>query len=104
MATNNNEQFRKSITHVINDAHLNALIKLQKAEQRLKENPRSYTLKEERIGALRAKQAYEHIKLHIDNGSFDSVEYWDKYLDPMSEFQRTLRNDKMKQKDNELIK
>ena len=104
MATNNNEQFRKSITQKINDCYERAVIAEKEADKRLKENPRSYTLKEEWMGALRTKQAYQHLVFDIDNGNFDSVEHWDKYLDPMSEYQISLRNDRIKQKDNELIK
>jgi hypothetical protein len=79
----NNGQFRKSITEVVNVSYNRAVVALRKAEERLKENPRSYTLKEEYMGALRTLQAYQHIHHHIANGGFDSVEYWDKYIDPM---------------------
>ena len=87
---NNNEQFRKSISEVINYSHIKAVISLQNIERELEKNPRSFQLKEERLGRLRTKQAYEHIKHHIDLGNFDSVEYWDKYIDPMSDFKKEL--------------
>lgn len=88
----NNEQFRKSITVVINKAENRAILILQKAEQALKENPRSCKCKEDRIGALRTLQAYQQLKWNITNGSFDSVEYYEKYIDPKSEYQRELEN------------
>lgn len=86
----NNEQFRKSITEVVNESHNRAIVALRKAEERLKENPRSFQLKEERMGALRTLQSYQHIHHHIANGNFDSVEYWDKYIDPMSDFKQNI--------------
>lgn len=91
----NNEQFRKSISEVVNYSHSKAVISLQKVERELEKNPRSFQLKEERLGRLREKQAYEHIKHHIDNGNFDSVEYWDKYIDPMSDFKKEMDNNPM---------
>ena len=81
----NNNQFRKSITEVVNNSYNRAELELTKAKERLKENPRSFQLKEEFMGALRTLQSYQHIHHHIANGNFDSVEYWDKYIDPMSE-------------------
>ena len=42
------------------------------------------------MGALRTLQAYQHIHNHIANGNFDSVEYWDKYIDPMSEHRQNI--------------
>jgi len=89
----NNEQFRKSITELVNKSHHRSVIKLRKVERELKKNPRSFTLKEERIGALRNLQSYEHIKYHIDCGSLDSVEYYDKFIDPLSDYQRELDKD-----------
>lgn len=86
----NNEQFRKSITEVINKSQSRAVADLQKAEKALKENPRSHKCKEDRIGALRTLQAYQHLWFHITNGNFDSVEYYEKYIDPMSEHQKEL--------------
>ena len=90
----NNNQFRKSITEVVNQSYNRALLELTKAEERLKENPRSFQLKEEFMGALRTLQAYQHIHHHIANGNFDSVEYWDKYIDPMSEHIQSLNKNK----------
>ena len=86
----NNEQFRKSIIETINSSHSRAVISLQKIDRELEKHPRSFQLKEERMGRLRTKQAYEHIKHHIDLGNFDSVDYWDKYIDPMSEHIQSL--------------
>lgn len=86
----NNNQFRKSITEVVNESYIRATIELRKAEIELEKNPRSFQLKEERIGALRTLQSYQHIHHHIDNGNFDSVEYWDKYIDPMSEHKQSI--------------
>ena len=86
----NNNQFRKSITEVVNQSYNRAELALRKAEERLKENPRSFQLKEEFMGALRTLQAYQHIHHHIANGNFDSVEYWDKYIDPMSDFKQNI--------------
>jgi diadenosine tetraphosphate (Ap4A) HIT family hydrolase len=86
----NNEQFRKSITEVVNESYNRAILELRKVEEKLKENPRSFQLKEERIGALRKLQSYQHIHHHIANGNFDSVEYWDKYIDPMSEHKQNI--------------
>ena len=90
----NNNQFRKSITEVVNQSYNRAELALRKAEERLKENPRSFQLKEEFMGALRTLQAYQHIHHHIANGNFDSVEYWDKYIDPMSEHIQSLNKNK----------
>ena len=87
---NNNNQFRKSITEVVSQSYNRAIVALRKAEDRLKENPRSFQLKEERMGALRKLQSYQHIHHHIANGNFDSVEYWDKYIDPMSEHKQNI--------------
>ena len=89
----NNEQFRKSITELVNSSHDNSVIALRKVERELEKNPRSYRLKEERIGRLRTLQSYQHIKYHIDNGNLDSVEYYDKYIDPMSDFKKELDKD-----------
>ena len=89
----NNEQFRKSITELVNSSHDNSVIALRKVERELEKNPRSYRLKEERIGRLRTLQSYQHIKYHIDNGNLDSVEYYDKYIDPMSDFKKELNKD-----------
>ena len=89
----NNEQFRKSITELVNSSHDNSVIALRKVERELEKNPRSYRLKEERIGRLRTLQSYQHIKHHIDNGNLDSVEYYDKYIDPMSDFKKELDKD-----------
>ena len=86
----NNNQFRKSITEVVNESHNRAIVALRKAEMELEKNPRSFQLKEERMGALRTLQSYQHIHHHIANGNFDSVEYWDKYIDPMSDFKKNL--------------
>jgi hypothetical protein len=86
----NNNQFRKSITEVVNQSYNRAILALRKVEIELEKNPRSYTLKEERMGALRTLQAYQHIHHHIANGNFDSVEYWDKYIDPMSEHKQNI--------------
>ena len=86
----NNEQFRKSITEVVNQSYNRALLALRKVEIELEKNPRSFQLKEERMGALRTLQAYQHIHHHIANGNFDSVEYWDKYIDPMSDFKKDI--------------
>ncbi len=86
----NNEQFRKSITQVIKDAYERAVISSTKADKRLKENPRSYTLKEEQIGALRTLQAYQHLVNDINNGDYDDIEYYNKYIDPMSEYQKEI--------------
>ena len=86
----NNEQFRKSITELVNSSHYNSVIALRKVERELEKNPRSYRLKEERIGRLRTLQSYQHIKYHIDNGNLDSVEYYDKYIDPMSDFKQNI--------------
>lgn len=86
----NNNQFRKSITEVVNQSYNRALLALRKVEIELEKNPRSFQLKEERMGALRTLQSYQHIHHHIANGNFDSVEYWDKYIDPMSEHQKHL--------------
>ena len=85
----NNNQFRKSITEVVNQSYNRAILALRKVEIELEKNPRSYTLKEERMGALRTLQSYQHIH-HIANGNFDSVEYWDKYIDPMSEHKQNI--------------
>ena len=90
----NNNQFRKSITEVVNESYNRAIVALRKPEERLKENPRSFQLKEERMGALRTLQSYQHIHHHIANGNFDSVEYWDKYIDPMSEHIQSLNKNK----------
>ena len=86
----NNNQFRKSITEVVNQSYNRALLALRKVEIELEKNPRSFQLKEERMGALRTLQAYQHIHHHIANGNFDSVEYWDKYIDPMSDFKQNI--------------
>ena len=87
---NNNNQFRKSITEVVNQSYIRAELELTKARKKLKENPRSFQLREEHEGALRTYQAYQHIHHHIANGNFDSVEYWDKYIDPMSEHKQNI--------------
>ena len=86
----NNNQFRKSITEVVNQSYNRALLALRKVEIELEKNPRSFQLKEERMGALRTLQSYQHIHHHIANGNFDSVEYWDKYIDPMSEHRQNI--------------
>ena len=86
----NNNQFRKSITEVVNQSYNRALLALRKVEIELEKNPRSFQLKEERMGALRTLQSYQHIHHHIANGNFDSVEYWDKYIDPMSDFKQNI--------------
>ena len=86
----NNNQFRKSITEVVNQSYNRALLALRKVEIELEKNPRSFQLKEEFMGALRTLQAYQHIHNHIANGNFDSVEYWDKYIDPMSEHKQNM--------------
>ena len=90
----NNNQFRKSITEVVNQSYNRALLALRKVEIELEKNPRSFQLKEERMGALRTLQSYQHIHHHIANGNFDSVEYWDKYIDPMSEHIKSLNQNK----------
>ena len=90
----NNNQFRKSITEVVNQSYNRALLALRKVEIELEKNPRSFQLKEERMGALRTLQSYQHIHHHIANGNFDSVEYWDKYIDPMSEHIQSLNKNK----------
>ena len=90
----NNNQFRKSITEVVNQSYNRARLALNKVEIELEKNPRSFQLKEERMGALRTLQAYQHIHHHIANGNFDSVEYWDKYIDPMSEHIQSLNKNK----------
>jgi hypothetical protein len=86
----NNEQFRKSITQVIKDAYERAFISLREAEKNLKENPRSFTLKEEQMGALRTLQAYQHLVNDINDGVYDDIEYYNKYIDPMSEYQKEI--------------
>ena len=86
----NNNQFRKSITEVVNQSYNRAILALRKVEIELEKNPRSFQLKEERMGALRTLQAYQHIHHHIANGNFDSVEYWNKYIDPMSEHKQNI--------------
>ena len=90
----NNNQFRKSITEVVNQSYNRARLALNKVEIELEKNPRSFQLKEERMGALRTLQSYQHIHHHIANGNFDSVEYWDKYIDPMSEHIQSLNKNK----------
>ena len=90
----NNNQFRKSITEVVNQSYNRARLALNKVEIELEKNPRSFQLKEERMGALRTLQSYQHIHHHIANGNFDSVEYWDKYIDPMSEHIQSLNKTK----------
>jgi len=66
---------------------------LQKAEQWLDENPRSFKAKEEFVSKLRTKQCYESLLIAIKQGNYESEEFYDKYIDPSSEHVQWLNKE-----------
>lgn len=85
-----NEQFRKSITEEISRKYKEACVKLEKAKKDVKENPRSHKCKEEEMSSLRVLQTLQTLIHRIDNGDYDSVEYYDKWINPMTKYQSKL--------------
>tara|TARA_R110000868_G_scaffold410601_1_gene699214 strand:- start:78 stop:365 length:288 start_codon:yes stop_codon:yes gene_type:complete len=66
---------------------------LQKAEQWLDENPRSFKAKEEFVSKLRTKQCYESILFHLREGCYESQEFYEKYIEPTSEHVQWLNKE-----------
>ena len=78
----NNKQFRISIEQHISNMYNHALTQFYKSSEDLRENPRAFWAKEEYSKYLAQKQTFESLIHHIEDGSYDSEEFYKKYLNP----------------------
>ncbi len=87
-------QFKISIEQHITNMYNDTLADYYKAVSNLNESPRSHSAKTEWSKFLNAKQILESLLLHIEDGSYDSEEYYTKYLNPKTRFKdlETLLN------------
>lgn len=82
----NNNQFRISIEQHITNMYNNVLENFYRVAGELNEFPKSHTLKGEYLKYLREKQTLECLLHHIENGSYDSEEFYTKRLNPKTRF------------------
>lgn len=81
-------QFKVSITQHIENMYGNVMEQYQKWDKELKENPRSHSTKAEWSKYLAQKQTLEALLRHIDNGSYDSEQFYTMYLNPQTRFKQ----------------
>jgi cytochrome b involved in lipid metabolism len=79
-------QFKISIEQHITNMYNHTLAEFYKAVSDLNESPRSHSAKTEWRKCLAEKQTLESLLLHIEDGSYDSEEYYTKYLNPKTRF------------------
>jgi len=81
-------QFKVSISQHIENMYENACESFSKAEIDLKESPKSHLAKGEWARCLSQKQTLEALIHHIEDGSYDSEEFYTNYLNPKTRFQQ----------------
>lgn len=80
-----NNQFKKSIVSHITELHNYYKSEADKWEVEMKKNPKLKQPREEYIRYHWEYRAYASLIHNIKAGNYDSVEYYDNYLDPNSE-------------------
>lgn len=75
-------QFKVSITQHIQNIYEHVCEQFAKADLDLKENPRSHSAKAEWSKYLAQKQTLHSLLRHIEDGSYDSKEFYTTYLNP----------------------
>ena len=81
-------QFNQSIEQHITNKYNNALQNFYNAQNELTESPRSHSAKAEWSKYLAQKQTLEALLHHIEDGSYESEEFYTKYLNPKTRFKQ----------------
>jgi hypothetical protein len=81
-------QFKQSIEQHITNMYNLALEEFYNAQNYLTENPRSHSAKAEWSKYLSEKQTLEDLLHHIDQGWYDSEDYYTNYLNPKTRFKQ----------------